>query len=95
MRIEGKTKTGFFFSVEKEAVDNMELIDDLADAEDGDPLAVSRICKRVLGNEQRKQLYDYLRTPEGRVPTEAVINAILDIFYAFGQEGKNGSPSPQ
>lgn len=95
MMITGKTKSGFAFSVEKETADDMELIDALAEMEDGNPLAVSRVCKRILGEEQRKRLYDHLRTSEGRVPAEEVANAILDIFSAFGQEGKNESPSPQ
>lgn len=95
MLVEGKTRTGFSFSVKKETADDMELIDALAEMEEGNPLAVSRVCKRILGEEQRKRLYAHLRTSQGRVPAEEVANAILDIFSAFGPDGKNESPSPQ
>lgn len=88
MTITGKTKSGFAFAVEKDVVDDMELIDDLAEADDGDPLAISKVCKRVLGADQRKRLYDHLRK-DGRVPIKDVAECIIEIFAAMGQEGKN------
>ena len=81
-------KNGLKLEMNENTMDNMELVDTLAEAED-DPLAVSRMTKLVLGTEGRKKLYDSLRTEDGRVPVAAVSDAIKEIFEAFGEKGKN------
>lgn len=82
-------KNGFKTELEDNVMDNMELVDALAEADDTNPLAVSRIVLLILGKEKRKALYDTLRTEDGRVPVEDVSNAIREIFQAFGDKGKN------
>lgn len=86
--ISGKTKSGFEFAIENNVFDNMELVDTIAEATEDDPVAISKLVKMVLGTEQRKKLYDHLRTEDGRVPTAAVFAAVGEIFASFGQ-GKN------
>ena len=86
--IQGKTETGFEFTVDPAVMDNMELVDAIAEV-DTNPVAVSKVLKMVLDDSQRKALYDHLRTPEGRVPVKAVGEAIADIFRCSGQQGKN------
>lgn len=87
--ITGKTDSGFAFSLPKAAIDNMELLDALADASDDDPVAVSRVCRLLLGKETRRQLYDHVRTADGRVPIDALTGELMQIFAAFGNAGKN------
>lgn len=82
-------KNGLKLELDEKVMDNMELVDALTEASDEDPLAVSRIIKIVLGKEKRKQLYDSLRTEDGRVPVESVSNALKEIFEAFGEKAKN------
>lgn len=82
-------KNGTKLELDEKALDNMEIVDALAETSGDDPLAVSRIVRALLGNEKRKQLYDSLRTADGRVPVEAVSDAVRDIFEAFGEKGKN------
>lgn len=82
-------KNGLKLEMEENAMDNMEIVDTLAEAEDEDPLAISRLVKLLLGTEGRKKLYDSLRTENGRVPVGAVSDAIKEIFEAFGEKGKN------
>ena len=91
--IEGKTSAGFDFALDEKVLDNMELLDAIAESEEN-PLALSRICLLLLGRESRGRLYDHLREEDGRVPTETVSAAILEIFDACGIKGKNSSPSP-
>ena len=86
--IKGITKSGFSYELEENVFDNMELVDIIAEATENDPVAVSRLVKLVLGMEQRKRLYDHLRTEDGRVPTAAVFETVGEIFTSFGQ-GKN------
>lgn len=93
--IEGKTKTGFTYQLDDDAMNNMELVDAMAELDDGGhPFALSRVCLLLLGKEQRKRLYDHIRTEDGRVPPQAMGEEIADIIRGFGEQGKNSAPSP-
>lgn len=76
---EGTTKSGFKFAIDEAVLDNMELVDDLEEIESGNALAISRVCLKVLGKEQRDRLYDHLRV-DGRVPIKAATDEITEIF---------------
>lgn len=82
--IEGKLESGFAYQIEDHVLDNMELVDAIVEAEEN-PLAVSKVTKMLLGSEQRKRLYDHLRTEDGNVPIVAVSEAVAEIFRSSGQ----------
>ncbi len=82
-------ENGLTLELDEKVMDNMELVDTLAEAADEDPLAVSRMVKLILGTEGRKKLYESLRTEDGRVPVAKVSDAVKEIFEAFGEKGKN------
>lgn len=77
--ISGKTSTGFEFSIDEVSLDNMEFVDALAEASK-DVIKYSDVVVLLLGKEQRTKLYDHVRTEEGRVPVEAVVNEINEIM---------------
>ena len=79
---------GFEVEISENAMDNMELVDALAEMSDENPLEVSKVCSMVLG-ENKKALYDYLRTEDGRVPVAEISKSIKEIFESFGESGKN------
>ncbi|MFR9269221.1 MAG: hypothetical protein ACLVMI_02615 [Clostridia bacterium] len=81
--MKGKTSTGFEFDIEDERLDDMELVDIMAEI-DENPLLMPKLCKMLLGEEQKKRLYDHLRSEDGRVPIEATTNAIQEIFDSPG-----------
>jgi len=80
---------GFIYEVDTIVLDDMELMDAIAAAQGEDPLQISTVVLKVLGKEQRKKLYDHLRTEDGRVPTEAVSEIVGKIMENLGTEGKN------
>lgn len=84
----GKLKSGFEYEVAEEVRDNMELLDAIVEAEEN-PLAVSKVVKLLLGEDQRRKLYDHLRTEKGNVPILAVSNAVAEIFQGSSQAVKN------
>ena len=86
--LKGTTKTGFAYQIREEALDDMELLDAIAEI-DGNPLAISKVIKMLLGEQQRKELYEHLRGEDGRVSVKAASEAIADIFSSSGQQGKN------
>ena len=53
MMIQGKTRTGFEFEVDAGVLNDMELIDALADTMNENPLAFSAVCTKLFGPEQK------------------------------------------
>lgn len=86
--ISGVTKNGFAFEITDERVDNMELIDALADIDDGNLLAVSKVLTLLLGPEQKKKMYDFVRTEDGIVSAQTVSEMLVEILAAK-KETKN------
>lgn len=87
--IKGKTKSGFAFELEEFTLDNFELVEELAKADAGDIGAFVKGINMLLGEEQKKRLYDHLRTDNGNVPIEAFQAAIFEIMEKAGVEVKN------
>ena len=90
----GKTKSGFEFAIEESRLDNMELVDVLAEIDTGKIAAIPKATTMLLGKEQKEKLYAHLRTADGNVPIEAFTDELMEIMEIVGKEGKNSSPSP-
>ena len=86
--IEGVTRSGFKFRVDENFANDMEVVDILADPDIDDAIRASRLVRKLLPGEQRTALYNYLRF-DGRVPVDAVVEAVKDIFDSMGNQGKN------
>lgn len=88
--IKGKTASGFNFKLYDNALDNMELVELMVDIQNtGNPLALGSALEMLLGEKQKKALYNHLRTEDGRVPVSAVSAAFVDIVKAAKNKGKN------
>ena len=85
--VSGETESGFIFNIEVERLDNMELIDALAELEDN-PLQMSTVIRLLLGKEDKKRLYDHVRTDEGMVPSGLIEKELGEIF-TLSQDLKN------
>lgn len=85
-RVQGTTKSGFKFDVDKAVVDDMELVDALSELQEGNGLATSKIVKMILGEDQKKALYDHLRGESGRVSTTAVSTEVTEILNSIGEK---------
>lgn len=86
--VKGTTKTGFQFCVDENSMNDMELVDILADPSMDDAFRMSHVVRKLLPGDQRKALYDHVRV-DGRVPVDAVVAEVEDIFAAMGSKGKN------
>lgn len=78
-RFTGVTKSGFEFSISESALDDMELVDLLAESDDNF-LVFPKVLERLLGKEQKKRFYDHVRNASGSVPIEAVTKELQEIF---------------
>ncbi|CZQ83396.1 Hypothetical protein TFLO_387 [Trichococcus flocculiformis] len=82
--IKGKTKSGFSYELDKERLNNYELLEAIEELEEN-PLVLSRVVNLLLGKEQTKKLKDHLRTENGIVPTEKMSEEITEIFQNQGE----------
>lgn len=79
-KIKGMTSTGFSFEIDEEARDDMELLERLVDMSKGDLTALPDVLISLLGEKQKKALYDHCRGKSGRVSSKAVYAEIESIF---------------
>lgn len=86
--ISGKLNTGFAFSVDETALDDLLLFRAMKKADEGDLMAYDTVGERLLGAEQYEALLRHLKNDTGRVSFAAVDRAILEILASF-QAGKN------
>lgn len=85
----GELSNGFKYEINEVIFDDMRFLDALAEADDGDPLAASRVCNMLLGKEQKRALYKQLQNEDGRVPIGAALECVKEIMEALGDESKN------
>lgn len=86
--VEIKTTSGFKCKLDENVVDNMELVDALAEMQgEDDILAISKVLTLLLG-KNKQALYDHIRTKDGRVPVSDISREIKEIFGSFGDNGK-------
>ena len=83
-----KLDNGFEVKIEPESLNDMYFIEALASVEDN-ILKMSKVCSMLLGEEQKAALYKSLESEDGRVPLEAVSDAITEIMTKAGEEVKN------
>lgn len=83
-----KLESGLTLQIRDNAMDNMEMLDDLVELDEGNGYAISRVLNRLLDPEEKKKLYDHLRK-DGVTPISEVTKAMKEIFDKLGDQGKN------
>lgn len=85
--LKGKTAAGFEYQVDPDTLNDMELMENLAEV-DNNPLLLPKVVRAVLGDSQKKALYDHYRDEKGKVPATAISAAFVEILSTNNQ-GKN------
>ena len=83
-----KLDSGLTLEIKENVMDNMELLDDLVELDEGNGYAISRVISRILDKGEKKKLYDSLRV-DGVTPVSKVVEAMKEIFDKLGDQGKN------
>lgn len=73
------TVRGLTLTVDADAFDDFELLEEIAAVADGDALRVVPLAKRVFGGDYTRVL-DHLRTKGGRVPATDVVTFLTDLM---------------
>lgn len=88
--IKGTTSSGFEYEIEDEALDDMELLDALVDIDEGSTSSYRYAIKALLGEEQRKALYEHVRNKKtGRVSAKAVFKEFAEVLTSAKGDVKN------
>lgn len=77
--IKGTTESGFKFEIDPEAVNDMEFVELLAEV-DSDITKMPKVIEIALGREQKKRLYDHIRTEAGKVPIDRAMAEFEEIL---------------
>lgn len=88
-----KTSSGFSCDVDESAMNDMELLEDLAAIDGGDIAVLPSALSRIVGSENKRKLYDHVRV-NGRVPIDSVSQEIGEIITQLGSK-KKSLPSPE
>ena len=83
-----RLENGLNLEIQDNALDNMELLDDLVELDEGNGYAISRVVGRILDKEQKQKLYDHLRV-DGVVQISKVVDCMKEIFDKLGNKEKN------
>lgn len=83
-----RLESGLNLNVKDNVMDDMELLDDLVELDEGNGYAISRVLNRMLEPEEKKKLYEHLRE-DGITKVSSVVNAMREIFDRLGENGKN------
>lgn len=79
--LEGVTPTGFRYHIDRNVVDDMELVEAMAALEDGDISAMPHFLNKLFGKKQKEELYAHCREKgSGRVPMSAVMAEVKAIM---------------
>lgn len=85
--IKGKTDTGFSYSIDPDIVRDMEFIELAAAAKD-DGLLLPNVLVRVLGEKQKKALYDHVRNAKGFVMIDDVSKELSQMLLAVNENAE-------
>ena len=77
--VKGTTASGFKFTVDQALLTDMEFVELAGEVQENGTL-LPKLIKMILGDEQKKALYDHVRGEDGRVSVTAVADEIVEIF---------------
>lgn len=77
--IKGKTESGFEFEIEKEALDDYELLEALSKVDKGEYGCITEVVTLLLGEKQKENLKEHIRK-NGRVSANKMIEEVMQIF---------------
>lgn len=72
------------WTIDKDALDDFELLDDLGEIEAGNAARMPRVLRRLLGDQYRAAL-DTLRDDDGKVRVEVGATFVRELFEALPQ----------
>lgn len=80
-------QNGFKCSIDDQRLDDMELLEDLVEVDEGNVMKLPAVINKILGVEQKKKLYDKVRDKKtGTVSSIAVADALQEIMETMSEQ---------
>ena len=86
--IEGKTKSGFVFSIDEDTLNDWETFKMLRKVDRGEPGYLIDAMDRLLGEDQRERMEDHMKEIHGTVRTSDMMATFMEILSS-NKAGKN------
>ena len=78
--ITGTTSSGFNYTLNKDDLDDYELLEILSEIDSGKEQLYPKMIKMFLGEKQKERLKEHLRNKNGKISTIAMFNEVSEIF---------------
>lgn len=78
--LKGKTRTGFFYTLTDETLDDWELLEILRKIDDGKSQYTVDAAQKLLGEKQYNRLKNHVKKTFGRVSASAMEKELEDIL---------------
>lgn len=86
------TAAGIQVTIDTDVFDDYELLADMADVQDGNPLKAVSLIRRVLG-DKHDEVIEKLRDAKGRVPIDTVVSLLTDVMTAAAPNSSRSQES--
>lgn len=83
-----KLKDGFEAQISEDALNSWEFLELLSDIDEGEYGLIVKAARLLLGKEGVKALKEHIRTEDGKVPADTMVNAISELMES-ANESKN------
>ena len=86
--LKGKTKSGFKFAIDKDVLDDWELLELLEKIDSGDMSVMPKAITFLLGNRQYENLKKFIKKRDGKIKITTMVEEFNQIMTAQ-KETKN------
>ena len=83
-----KTESGFECDVNIRCLNDMRMLDDLVELDNGNAAVYPRVINRLLPPADKERLYEHIQDEDGVVPIERFGEELKEIFAAVGADQK-------
>ena len=87
--IKGKTKSGFSYEIDAEALESMEFIDAMGKIDDDNISGLSNLIDLVMNRKQKKAFYDHIKGDRKYTPMKEAMDEFFEILKEIGKQEKN------
>lgn len=84
-----KTKEGLEIKIIDNCLDDMRALDALCGMDEGDPLAISRLCSLMFTNEDKEEFYKKCEDETGKVRISKAMELLKEIILLLPKQEKN------
>ena len=83
-----KLKDGFEVQLSEDTLNSWEFLELLSDIDEGEYGLIVKAARLLLGKEGVKALKEHIRTEDGKVPADTMVDAISELMES-ANESKN------